>query len=249
MEIKYSKKDIIKKLTEAATLYNKNLLDKNIMFIFENNDSSLSFVETIHKDFHLQHLTGIGYKKSASDFFKDSLNNTLSPKDIYIKKDKITFAGLKLDVLISAMSINKVAKRIGDYNYSKPQVVVQKVVGNVSLCLGYSDTSRTGKQLKYFYPKSLLKDKINYNTENPNKIVAILSKNDNKSLYDEITYFSNDMRFSRLFNDEEIGSMIDYENIFSTNKKYQEQIDNFFDDFEKLSEYNRGQLQNDGEDI
>lgn len=238
MEFKYTKKDIIKKINDAALLYQKNLLNKNIMFVFENKDNSLSYIETLFRDKNFQHLTGLKYKYNSKRFFNDCIANVISPNDIFISDDKIVFTYLKLEVLLSAMSINKIAKRIGDYNYHREKVQIEKVIGNVSLCIGFSNTNEKGKVLKYYYPQTLLKDKINYNTLNTNKIVAILSKEKYKELYDEITYLSNDITFTRLFDNNKIGELINYETVFSNNFKYQEKIDDFFNDMRALEESN-----------
>ena len=223
MKNRYTENEIIKNICESAQLYQKNLLNKNIMFVFENNNT-LSFIETLFKDYNFKHLTGISYKKSSKQFFCDCINRKISPKNIIFEKEKIPFTYLKMEVLTSAMSINKIAKRLGDYDYNKEKLEIEKVIGNVRLCLGFSNILNNGRRTRYYYPKTLLKDKINSNSCNTYKIVAILSKEKNKTLYNEITYLSKDLLLSNLYNDIKF---LDYDNLYSTNKDYQKQIDNF----------------------
>ena len=60
------------------------------------------------------------------------------------------------------------------------------------------------QKLKYYYPKTLLQDNLKNNIINDNRIIAILSKNKNQNLYDEITYLSKETTLLRLKENEEI---------------------------------------------
>ena len=58
----YSKSEIIKRLSNGAKTYKENLLNKNILFIFENKEEkNLNFIETIFLPSNFLHLTGIKY--------------------------------------------------------------------------------------------------------------------------------------------------------------------------------------------
>ncbi len=59
---------------------------------------------------------------------------------------------------------------------------------------------------------------------NYNKIIAILSKNKNQKLYNEITYLSKETTLLRLKENEKVKNLIDFKTIFSQNLKYQEKI-------------------------
>ena len=83
---KYTKKDIIKILYSSAKKYKENLLDKNIMFVYENKvTKKLSYIETIFKNYHFLHLTGIKYLLGARQFYYDCLKGEISPNNIEIK--------------------------------------------------------------------------------------------------------------------------------------------------------------------
>ena len=61
------------------------------------------------------------------------------------------------------------------------------------------------------------------------KIIAILSKNKNQKLYDEITYISKETKLLFLREDKNINNIIGYDTLFSDNLKYQEKIDDFLE--------------------
>ena len=221
-----SKTDIIKILVESANKYKQNLLNKNIMFIFQNkNEKNLKYIETIFKSQSFLHLTGLKFNGSANVFFYNCLNHTLSLKDIELKNK--VYTKLKLEVLENAMSIDQSAKRIGNYNNNGIELKIEKVIGGVHYCIGFSNKTRSGKELDYYYPKSLLKTNIVQYSTKDNKVVAILSKNVKDEKYCNITYFNNDKNIIDIIKYENIKKKIDIVNLNSKNIKYQEKINKF----------------------
>ena len=224
----YQKNEIIKRICESAIKYKENLLNKHIIFIFENKkNKKVDFIEVAFNDTYFLHLTGMNYYKNARAFFRDCLNNKISPKNL--KMRKAPFTQLKLQVLENAMAINKSAKRIGDYNNSKVNIAIEKIIGTTHYSLGFSNLDSKNKKLKYYYPKTLLQDNLKNNIINDNRIIAILSKNKNQNLYDEITYLSKETTLLRLKENEEVNNLIDFKNVFSQNLKYQEKIREFIE--------------------
>lgn len=236
--MKYTKETILRTVIQAAELYNKNLANKNIIFVGETPKHNLFYLESLFNDYNFLHLTGLEYMKSARQFFNDCINHRLNAKNIVIPNNKIQYVYLKMQVLLNAMAINKNAERIGDYNYSKDNIEVQKIIGTSNLCIGTSNISKEGKILKYYYPRTLLKDKINYNTTQHSKIVAVLSKDKGKELYNEVTYLSQDTSIAKLFDHDKIGSMLDYETLYSKNPTYQLKINNFFIELSQIIKSN-----------
>lgn len=221
---KYTKKDIIKILYLNAEVYEQNLLDKNIMFIYKNGKTnSMHYVETSFNDYNFLHLTGIKYKKGAIKFFKSSIRKKLQDKDVEIKNE--IFTVLKLEVLESAMAINKSAKRIGIYNDNKSNIKIERVIGNMHCWIGFSNLKQNNEKMKYYYPKTLIQDDFRKNVIEENKIIAILSKNKNDKLYNEITYLSKNTTLARLKEENQILEKIDYQNLKSKNPQYQKRIE------------------------
>lgn len=223
-----SKDKIKEKVIAGAKKYKNNLLPKNILFIFLNNKKT-KFIETKFYDFNYLHLTGLKYKGTAKEFFSACIDNKLSVKDFEIINPG--FTRMKLDIMNNILDIHKSAKMIGNYNYSRQQLTVEKVVGNIRCCMGFSLDNNT----KCFYsPKSILKDNINTLTDKTYRIIGILSKDVKKELYSEITYLSNDVMIDELFKNEDIGNLIDIEKLYSENKTYQNKINIFNEELEEL---------------
>lgn len=208
---KYTKKEIIKILHQSAKKYQEKLLNKKIIFIYKNKDN-LDFIEALFKDSNFMHLTGIKYKKGANQFFIDCIQSKINSNDIEIK-NKI-FTSLKLQILENAMSINKSAKRIGIYNDGKTNIKIEKVIGNTHYCLGFSNLNNKGKEIKYYYPKTLFQDDLKKNVLEEYRIIAILLKNKNDKLYNEITYLSRNTTLQQL-QDKKILQKLDYKNLKS----------------------------------
>ena len=219
MKSKYTKKEAVNLICDAAKIYQKNLLNKNILYIYKK-DKEIKHIETLFTASNFKHLTGLKYKKGSKDFFKNCLNNKISEKDIILDEKKLVFTYLKLNVLTSAMFIDKTAKRIGDYNYTKDVLEIEKVVGNVSLCIGFSRISKKGNKLKYYYPKTLLKERIENNSLDDNiyQICAILVKNKKEKKYSEITYIAKGVDLKQILNNKNLKSLIDFKNIYFYNK-------------------------------
>lgn len=222
----YSKNEIITRICESAKKYKENLLNRNLMFIFENKRTKkIMYMEAIFKSWNFLHLTGVDYNRGAREFFKASISKKLSIKDIKVKNKFFTQA--KVEILENVMSINKNAKRIGDYNYNKLNIKIEKVIGNTHCCLGFSKLDSNSKELKYYYPKTLIQDNLKSNIIEDNKIITILSKNKNKDLYNEVTYFSNRVTLDILKKNIDISKRIDYNNIYSSNLNYQKKINEY----------------------
>lgn len=221
---KYTKLNIIEKLQKNIKIYNENLLNKTIMFAFENKQSKrINYIEVLFKDSNFMHLTGIKYKYGATRFFNDCKDNRLLLNDIEIAHQGLT--ALKLEVLESAMAINKSAKRIGIYNDNKSNIKIERIIGNMHCWIGFSNLKQNNEKMKYYYPKTLIQDDFRKNVIEENKIIAILSKNKNEKLYNEITYLSKNTTLAKLKEENQILEKIDYQNLKSKSPQYQKRIE------------------------
>ena len=60
----YKNKEIIKRICESAKKYKNNLLNKNIIFIFENKKKQkIEYIEVLFLAQNFLHFTGIKYEK------------------------------------------------------------------------------------------------------------------------------------------------------------------------------------------
>lgn len=222
---KYNKLNIISKLQTNVRIYKENLLNKIVMFVFENKkEQKINYIETLFKGSNFMHLTGIKYKYGATRFFNDCVDNKLLQKDIII--DNIGLTVLKLEVLENAMAIHKSAKKIGTYNDNKTNIKIEKIIGNMHCWIGFSKLKHNNAEMKYYYPKTLIQDDFKKNVIDEDKIIAILSKNKKDNLYSEITYLSKNTTLQLLKEENQILKKIDYKNLNSKNPQYQKRIEN-----------------------
>ena len=95
----FTKKEIIKILQISAKKYNENLLNKNIMFVFEDKQiGEISYIETVFNDYNFMHLTGIKYIKGASEFFKDCIRNKIS-LEMFLKEKVPEELRMKISII------------------------------------------------------------------------------------------------------------------------------------------------------
>ncbi len=180
------KKEIIKEIVECAKIYNDNLNNKNLLFIYKENEK-LNYIETKFLKSNFFHLTGLESKNiNPNYFYEKCLNNKISENDIELKKNGTTI--LKLSVLRNLMYINKNAKLIGNFNRNGILLSTEKLIGNTSACLGLRKIN------KYYICNTVLKTDIREISIECMKIVCILSKNIKDSNYQEITYINKKYR-------------------------------------------------------
>lgn len=223
-----TEKKIIDTIIECAKTYRNNLEKYNIMFVFKDKNikskkNNINFIETIYYSTNFLHLTGLKSKNyTSANFYYKILNGNLSMKDIQIN-DKYT-TELKLDVLKNLMNIDVTARAIGIYNGKvKNNLYTEKVVGSVCYCLGYV----MDKETKYFYtPNTALKEDIRDITYSANQVLAILKKERKDKLYNKISYLWKDFDVNIFFKNKELIQLIDFENLETTNKKYEDIINN-----------------------
>lgn len=221
MHNKYSKNEIIKIVTTSAKKYKQNLLNKNIMFIYKENNK-ISHIETIFKDYNFLHLTGLKYTKGAKEFFRDCIEQKISTNNIEVKSE--VFTKLKLEILENVMGISKFAKKIGTYNYNKIELKVEKIVGNMQCSIGFSNVTQNNKILKYYYPRTLLQENFKKNVIDENKIIAIFIKDINEKAYNKITFLSKKISIDEILQENDTARKIDFENIDFTNLSESEKM-------------------------
>ena len=216
-------KQIIETVAECARLYRDNLEKYNIMFVFNNDklnskNKKVEFIETIYYPTNFLHLTGLKLNNDTSaNFYYKIINGKLAINDINLK-DKYIIE-MKLNVLRNLMNIDKTAKSIGTYmETTKNKLYTDKVLGSVHYCFGYVKSNETNK---FYTPNTALKEDIRDITYSNNRVVAILKKERKDKLYNEISYLCNDFKMNNLFEDKDLIQLIDFHNLKTTNKKYE----------------------------
>lgn len=190
------KKEALSAIYSSLEKFRQNLLNCNILFIYESN-KQISFIETVFLKRHFLHLTGavIDEKriKSAVEFF-----NICSRKQLYTNAFEFSDDGTtvkKLEVLQHLMDIQKYSKMTGYYNGNYVNLQTERIVGNVRACLGFI----YDKELGYYIPNTALKEDCrNVIAGSPFKIVAILKKPNNTKYYTEMCYGKPDIDFEMI---------------------------------------------------
>jgi len=166
------KKKAIRIITKAAELYQKNLEDQKVCFIYgipsvikgqlesESKElSGLSYYEVVFLRSNFMHLTGVKLKKNGSvkssiDFYARCISNRLSEKDFELANDGST--DQKLEVLEQMMNIKKNVQMIGDFTDLGIRLYSEKIAGNTCACIGFLADERTGLNV----PNTLLNKDI-----------------------------------------------------------------------------------------
>lgn len=187
-------------IKQSAKLYEQNLLDKNILFVYLKNNN-IEFYEVTFLQEHFKHLTGVISKLNAYQFFYRARNNRLKTTD-FNYKDNTT--KLKINNLIKSMILNNYVKMIGEFKQNKVFLSIDKLAGNNNLIIGFDK----GETINY--PKTLLKGDIrDYSKEKPCRIIAILSKDINNKKYEKINYLAKNITIDRIIKKHKLIEKID----------------------------------------
>ena len=194
----------IRTIVSCAKQYDTNLRNKNLLFLFANNDNSVSYFEALFLRRNYMHLTGIepvSNNMRATDFYDICLRGQLSPEHFDLCGDGSS--ELKLSVLSKIMNIHKTAKMVGDFSMTKSQLFTEKIVGTITACLGFV------REKDYYLPNTVLREDIRDVTISPQKrILSILTKRINDDEYSEMSYIAKDIIFELLALPEGIKSKI-----------------------------------------
>ena len=205
------KKEAIKIILECAKLYNKNLSNKNIMFVCRNKKQQLFAFEVLFLPRNFLHLTGVKITNkdinSSIKFYRACLNNKLSISDFKYSEDGTTI--IKLRILKQVMNLHKVSKMFGEYNHTKPYLFTEKATGNVVACIGFIDESG------FYVPNTALKEDIRDITTEDSRstIIYTFVKNVEEKLYSNLTYIANSYNLEKLLQNQKILTKIDLADI------------------------------------
>lgn len=174
------KSDAIDILYKSALLYEQNLKNKNLLIVYGDINSPKA-IETKATDDNFLHLTGIININSTvtpAKFYKNILDKKVSEHDFEFKKDGTT--EMKLSVLPYLMEITKQGKMLGVYNYKRPLLKTDKLIGNITASLGLLKTGR------FYSPNTILKGDIRDDIEKSERVLSILSKKVGEKKYNTI---------------------------------------------------------------
>lgn len=191
------KREIVKKISACAKDYQAAFENRNYLFIYKIGDS-IAYKETYYSGINFLHLTGIRTTLSARNFYKNCLNNRLSPNDIELRRDGSTIQ--KLNVLPFMKNIICTPTLIGNFNKNGFNLETDYLVGDTRkiITLGFS------QKQKFDIVNSLLAGDVKQFVTDAYPVIATCSKGLNQEKYCHNTYTSKHVRLSDLMIEEHI---------------------------------------------
>lgn len=211
MEVIKDKKEYLRIIVQAAALYKENLLNKNMLIIYEKQKKQYFYLDILFLKRQFLHLTGVETNNiSSKDFFEKCINRKLTVEDFGVEDTWTTTK--KMNVIIPTMSIYKNAKMVGDFqsNSTCGKLYTEKIVGNERGCLGF----KLDEKSNYMIPNTLLQEDIRDITTKSNKLMAIYMKDVKDPLYNHMCYLAKGIELEECCWNKEIEEKIaDKENL------------------------------------
>lgn len=206
--MEYTKKQIIKIVTDCANKYASQLLNKSLLFITFDKHKNTSAIEVFFEKRNYLHLTGLVVDKqviSAERFFELCIAKKLSQEDIGLREDGTT--NLKLQILPILMKKNLSANSVGNYNDSGLDLYTEKIAGGIKGCMGF----RTDSVTKRLVPNTVLNKDIRQCTKAPqDRIIATFRKDQAEGVYSEVVYIAKKVEWNRVKFPEEYTYLLKY---------------------------------------
>lgn len=219
------KRKAIQIMTKAADLYQENLEDQKILFLYgipsqvkkqlqteEKRISAIKGYEVAFHRYNFLHLTGVKINTSlvasAIHFYEKCLNRRLNEDDFSFSRDGST--GQKLDILESMMQIKRNVTMIGDFADRGPKLYSEKAAGSICACIGFVKDWNTRLNV----PNTLLKKDIRDVTASPvQKVYAVIAKGYTEEKYSVLEKVDKNLNLTGVFFSEEIERMLNRESL------------------------------------
>lgn len=219
------KRKAIQIMTKAADLYQENLEDQKILFLYgipsqvkkqlqteEKRISAIKGYEVAFHRYNFLHLTGVKINTSlvasAIHFYEKCLNRRLNEDDFSFSRDGST--GQKLEILESMMQIKRNVTMIGDFADRGPKLYSEKAAGSICACIGFVKDWNTRLNV----PNTLLKKDIRDVIASPvQKVYAVISKGYTEEKYSVLEKVNKNLNLTGVFFSEEIERMLNRESL------------------------------------
>lgn len=196
------KEEALKIILACADKFQKNLVNKNLLFICADKNRNISTMEVAFVKGNYLHMTGVKFRKdkklSANQFYKMCLKRRLSVNDFELAVDGTT--GLKLQVLSALVESNLSANMIGTYSGSRPMLYTDKLAGNVKGCVGFLLDEEKG----FYIPNTILNEDIRKLVVDGKRVVRVYRKDIGQKKYTEIVYEAKNVDCNMVNIDKEI---------------------------------------------
>jgi hypothetical protein len=142
------KESYLEKIIECAEKYQSQLLNKAILFIYQNVDG-VNSIEVRFKNVNFKHLTGVKSRLDSDIFFNKCINHRLDVSSY----QPTSFTPLKLSVFDTFVHIHENPATIGEFDGANLLLQLDIVVAKSQTVLGLSKDSSD-----YYFPVTLLKE-------------------------------------------------------------------------------------------
>ena len=214
------KRKAIQIMVKAASLYNQNLNEQKVLFLYGSpseiksqiqigDDCALALkcYETAFHRYNFLHLTGVkpNYTRisSAIHFYEKCLDNRLTESDFYFAKNGST--DQKLSILERMMNIKQNATMIGDFTDHGVKLFTEKAVGNICGCIGFVNDRNTNLNVPNTLLKKDIRDVVAYPLQ---KVYAVISKGYKEEKYSILEKIDSGIDIKKYSFSEEIEKMI-----------------------------------------
>lgn len=198
---KLSKEYVIKIVIECARMYEKNLMDRTLLFILMDKHKNISSAEVSFCRNNFLHLTGLKIDKrkmSADQFFSLCVDGRLSARDFQFSEEGTTV--LKLQVLPLLLAKNLNANSFGDFGGNGIRLYTEKLAGGIKGCIGFVKAEETSE----WVPNTLLNEDIRKLSKNRKQVIATYRKYRTEDKYTEIVYRAKKIEWERVNYPEEL---------------------------------------------
>ncbi len=185
--MRLQKRDIIKILSSCAQAYQRELVGKEFLVLYQREKTESCSFRFAKSNF--LHLTGVQIAStiSAQDFFDKCLEHKLSEQDFSAATDGTT--DLKLSVLPRMICKNFNARMIGNYRTTGIALYTEKLLGGTMGCIGFVMDAKGG-----YVPNTLLNEDVRDVVDKPCRVLAIFRKNQGEPKYTEMTYLAKGIK-------------------------------------------------------
>ena len=189
-----TKEEALKIVLSCAEDYNKNLVNKSILFVYIDENKDAGTIETIFTASNFLHMTGLKFKadKRANHFFNLCIDKRLTVDDFDFAENGTS--PLKLQVLPFLVKRNLSAKMLGTYSGNSYLLMTDKLIGSTIGCVVFIRSEANN----LYVPNTVLNGDIRKRVSKSRRILLTYSKNVADDKYSEIVYVAKKYDFSKL---------------------------------------------------
>lgn len=179
---------------KAADNYYEHLLNRNLLFVYQESPRKIDTMETVFMDYNFMHLTGVVFKKGhemlPTKFFERCMDRKLKADNMLLREDGTTIQ--KLNVLPEIFNPSLSAKMVGVYKGGRINLMSERMTGGIRGAVGFV------KDRGLYYPNTIIEGDIRSDIDRPRRVLAVFRKATSDDKYLECTYIAKKVDLSKL---------------------------------------------------